>query len=410
MSTGELRELVEWAESRLPELVEDVTAEVRDRIDLYRDDQVVTREELRRSIEVNLRFILAALPDPRNASADVAAPRETGKDRAQQGAPLPEVLQVYRIGCGRLWELLVDRARQQSRPEAVDALVDATSALWQLADEHALLVTESYRAASAELLVVQQRRRSALVEALMTGQQPASGPWEAGKLLGLVPNSCLAVVVAETRGLAEESLLGIERRLAELGIVSAWHLGPAWQAGIVSVSEETYDLMVRAVREAATSRTGVSPPYQRLSETPRARHFARVALSGLPAKSREVRVFSRSPLAGLIASDPEEGERLARDVLGAMLDLPGEDRDALLDTLEAYFENGGAAAPTSRALHCHPNTVRYRLRRIRELTGRSLGDPRSLAELVTASWALNQGRGRERAEEIGSRPTPPGEA
>lgn len=389
MSGAGLQELVAWAESRLPELVDDVHAEVRERIDLYRDEQVVTHEELHRSIEVNLRFILAALTDAQVSAGDVAAPRETGKARAQQGAPLPEVLQVYRIGCGMLWELLVERARQHARPGAFDALVDATSALWQLTDEHALAVTESYRAASAELLVAQQRRRSALVEALMTGQQLASGPWEAGKLLGLVPHSSLAVVVAETRGLAEESLVGVDRLLAELGIVSAWHLGPAWQAGIVSVSEEDYESMLRVVRDAATTRTGVSPLYQRLSETPRARHFARVALSGLPPTSRDVRVFSPSPLAGLIASDPEEGERLAEQVLGPMLDLPVEDRDALLDTLEAFFENGGSAVPTARVLHCHPNTVRYRLRRIHELTGRSLGDPRSLAELVAASWALN---------------------
>jgi DNA-binding PucR family transcriptional regulator len=41
----------------------------------------------------------------------------------------------------------------------------------------------------------------------------------------------------------------------------------------------------------------------------------------------------------------------------------------------------GAAA---ELLCCHPNTVRYRLRRIEKRTGRSLSRPRDLAELCLA--------------------------
>jgi DNA-binding PucR family transcriptional regulator len=36
---------------------------------------------------------------------------------------------------------------------------------------------------------------------------------------------------------------------------------------------------------------------------------------------------------------------------------------------------------TAEALVCHPNTVRYRLRRIEKRTGRSLSRPRDVAEL-----------------------------
>ena len=79
---------------------------------------------------------------------------------------------------------------------------------------------------------------------------------------------------------------------------------------------------------------------------------------------------------------------MAQDVLGAVLDLPAEDRQGLLETLRAFFDEGGSTERTARALHCHPNTVRYRLHRIAELTGRSLNEPRTLAELVTATYAL----------------------
>jgi DNA-binding PucR family transcriptional regulator len=41
-----------------------------------------------------------------------------------------------------------------------------------------------------------------------------------------------------------------------------------------------------------------------------------------------------------------------------------------------------------QAIYCHPNTVRYRLRRLQQHTGRSLDDPRAVAELLAALDAL----------------------
>jgi DNA-binding PucR family transcriptional regulator len=71
-----------------------------------------------------------------------------------------------------------------------------------------------------------------------------------------------------------------------------------------------------------------------------------------------------------------------------VLNLPPEDRDALLDTVQAFLDNAGSSDRAAKVLHCHPNTVRYRLRRVRELTGRSLTDPIALAELATAAQAV----------------------
>jgi DNA-binding PucR family transcriptional regulator len=42
---------------------------------------------------------------------------------------------------------------------------------------------------------------------------------------------------------------------------------------------------------------------------------------------------------------------------------------ALLETLRAYLDSDLDVARTADALYVHPNTVRYRLRRISELTG-----------------------------------------
>ena len=42
---------------------------------------------------------------------------------------------------------------------------------------------------------------------------------------------------------------------------------------------------------------------------------------------------------------------------------------ALLDTVTTYLEQGSSLEATARLLFVHPNTVRYRLRRVSELTG-----------------------------------------
>jgi DNA-binding PucR family transcriptional regulator len=48
---------------------------------------------------------------------------------------------------------------------------------------------------------------------------------------------------------------------------------------------------------------------------------------------------------------------------------------ALADTLCAYLDSLGDIACAAKYLHVHPNTVRYRVRRIEKLLGTSLGDP-----------------------------------
>ncbi len=50
---------------------------------------------------------------------------------------------------------------------------------------------------------------------------------------------------------------------------------------------------------------------------------------------------------------------------------------ALLDTVTTYLEQGSSLEATARLLFVHPNTVRYRLRRVSELTGLTPADGRA---------------------------------
>lgn len=390
-----LAPLARWARGRLDELVQVAYERILERIEPYRTAGLVPAATLRRSVRSNMEFLLDAIADS-DATVDTTVPTRTGRERARQGMPLPEVLGSYRISFAVVWEALVSQASSRDARDADDA-TGATGALlanvgriWQLTDRHAVALTEGYREATAQILLTHQQRRSALVEAMLTGEPgPGAAPWEAARLLGFPPNARVVVVAAETRGLAEESLPGIEATLAARGIVSGWRLTPALQLGIVAIGDAGDETALSILRERAVARVGVSPPYTALSDTPRALHLARVALAGIPADGGvEVSVFSASPLAALVASKPDESRRLAEDVLGPVLALAPEDRSVLLQTLDAYLDHQGSVAEVGTLLHCHPNTVRYRLRRVHQLTGRSLSDPRDLADLTTAAFAL----------------------
>jgi len=66
-----------------------------------------------------------------------------------------------------------------------------------------------------------------------------------------------------------------------------------------------------------------------------------------------------------IDGDPMARDQLVRDVYELLLD----GGPSLLDTVTGYLEQGSSLEATARMLFVHPNTVRYRLRRVAELTG-----------------------------------------
>jgi len=74
----------------------------------------------------------------------------------------------------------------------------------------------------------------------------------------------------------------------------------------------------------------------------------------------------------------------ARRVLGPLA-APSRESDTLLTTLDAYQEHHGRLAAVATTLGVHRNTVRRRLRRVEELTGRSPATPRGRAELWVAA-------------------------
>jgi DNA-binding PucR family transcriptional regulator len=108
---------------------------------------------------------------------------------------------------------------------------------------------------------------------------------------------------------------------------------------------------------------------------------ARAALAGLsvasawPAAPRPVAADDLLPERAL-GGDPE-----ARVALVTIYRTVEATDPTLTQTLTTFVECGGSLEATARELFVHPNTVRYRLRRLSDLTGYAANDPRD-------RWAL----------------------
>lgn len=72
-----------------------------------------------------------------------------------------------------------------------------------------------------------------------------------------------------------------------------------------------------------------------------------------------------------------DGDQLARRSLltDVYAPLQGSGPE-IIETLTAYLDQGGSIEGTARVLYVHPNTVRYRLRRVLDLTGLAPNDAR----------------------------------
>jgi purine catabolism regulator len=92
----------------------------------------------------------------------------------------------------------------------------------------------------------------------------------------------------------------------------------------------------------------------------------------------------------LLSLQDDEALRLYCDsVLGALENGAGGDYgDELLRSLEVFIEQNGQWERAARELFCHRHTLRYRIRRIEELTGRDLSNARDRIEF----WLALRGR------------------
>jgi purine catabolism regulator len=91
----------------------------------------------------------------------------------------------------------------------------------------------------------------------------------------------------------------------------------------------------------------------------------------------------------LLSLQDDEALRLFCDsILGPIEASEGHYGGELMRSLEAFIEENGQWERAARRLYCHRHTLRYRIRRVEELTGRNLSSARDRIEF----WLALRGR------------------
>lgn len=361
-----------------PDLPAGLAEAIRAQVPVYAEADRISAAELRESCEAHVDFICTI--DRRDPARDDTA-RGIGASRSRALIPLADVLDAVRVGCEYFWNATVAYARRTGAAGDAD-LVEAAGEVWSASGVFAELIGSGYRDQEELRIIDRQRERYALIEIVLSGSdQPHATLWQAVDRLGLPRDRPFAVVAVGTDGSGQLPTPRIDGRLRRDDMESAWLLRADVELGIVSCHEDQLRTL-RGTLQHYEVRAGVSPLSSDFAQTSQAVRLARTALAA--ASDADVLFFADRAIGTMAAGAPDVASALTRVVLGRVLELPDSDRETVLDTARSWFDSGGSVAEAARALFVHPNTIRNRLRRLEELTLRSLSDPRQSAEIYLA--------------------------
>ena len=158
--------------------------------------------------------------------------------------------------------------------------------------------------------------------------------------------------------------------------------GDAEPVDVARSAREALTSGSRSVRAAVSRSTPIDALRRAFHEARCALEATALANGGAPdvASHRDLGAFTLL----LSIQDDDALRTYADNLLAPIEDGEGEYGPELLRSLEAFIERNGQWERAARDLFCHRHTLRYRMRRVEELTGRDLGQAQDRIELWLA--------------------------
>ena len=325
----------------------------------------------------NLRVFFATLREQRDPTAEeLMEPQLSAARRAEERVPLDAVLAAYHIG-GRLgWRALCEAAEPGDTEDLI-AAADRVQVYIQIVTG---AVATAYLEEQQSIYGEERDARRSLAEALLTGA-PATA---LAARLGISLEPAYVVLALHLGQHPDENDAGVEATVAGRRKVRRVQAALDAHAGRPVLGRLDADggqvlLPAASVRDTAeTARTLAEQLGAAAGASVTGGLAAGEGPTGVAAAARQARDVV--VLAERLGRPP--GVYVLRDVLleyqltrpsealpelAALLDPLDRNPDLLL-TLRAYFDHDLDRRKTAAALHVHPNTLDYRIRRVVELT------------------------------------------
>lgn len=322
----------------------------------------------RRNVELCFRSI-ASGHEP--SVADLEPFMVSARDRASEGMPLEDLLHAYRLG-GRLGWLAIVAAAE---PEERASLIIAAERLMHYVDAVSAAVAQAYLDERQQVVSEEERAARDLFDALV-GDGPVGKRLEA---------------FAERRGfeLADSYRPFVLRLPGSAGRHHAELASALRRDGVLALTEG--DRVAGLLGADEAERVAPGNGLVVVGEPIRRRHLAaaidelRVVAELAESNGVGGRVDPQAfALELLLLAAPRHAAAIARRVLNPIQVADAGRGSELMTTLEEFLECGLDRRRTAERLHVHPNTLDYRLKRIRELTDLDPRNPQHVALLVLA--------------------------
>ena len=287
--------------------------------------------------------------------------RRLGEAEFQAGRSLDALRSAFRTGIRAAWRGAAELAvRAGVSPELVVSLAEA---IFVYADELAADVVEGYVRVQSDEAGERERRRRRLATLLVEPEPDAEVIAHAAELAHWpLPRALAAVVIRPREAISSphpDALPGGED----------WFLVP---------DPDAPRRMAELRRGIGGAAAGLGP-----SVAPQgARHSLRLARLAVRLAAEGELVEAGERLTDmLLLADDALCSLLVQERLAPLLALGEGERERLLETLRAWLDHQRHVPRVAEELHVHPQTVRYRLARLRELLGGALESPERRLEL-----------------------------
>ncbi|SNS54692.1 helix-turn-helix domain-containing protein [Actinomadura mexicana] len=384
-------ELPDVLRQHLQAAVDEMEREIRDQVPEYAGaDGGEYARKVERTVSDTVAFFVDSVDHP---TADARKITELymrlGEEEARHGRSLAALQNAMRVSsqvaCRRF---IKDAYRLGWSRETLGRLTDS---LFLLLARAADAAAQGYAREQGQLATERERRRDRLRDLLVAEPPPGheaiaelavAARWELPKSIGLVALPAGAPAGA---------------RILPPAVLADWE-APVPFLVVPDPEGPGQDRLWPALRRLGTSALGPTVPIGQGAVSLRwARHALTLAERGLLPDDGPVRCVDHIASLATLAAE-ELVDATAEAALGPLLELPPARRQPLAETLLTYLQCGDNAVIAAERLHIHEQTVRYRLRRITELTGGRFTEPDGRLDLmVMLSWLVRTGRA-DRAE------------